>query len=90
MPRAQANQFLLRYRKIDSLTGVTRSTVQRLANHLGVDETSAILLALREFALKHLPRYEADDGPLTEAQLRRIRRLAPSTRKVRVASSLFD
>jgi len=86
----QSNQIAFRYRPVDSVTGVTRETAKRLAAQLGVDETQAIHLALREFALKMLPQYEADDGPLTAAQLRQIQQRAPQGTKQSVHSSLFD
>jgi hypothetical protein len=40
----------------------------------GVDETQAIHCALHEFALKVLPQYEADDGPLFSTELRQVRK----------------
>jgi hypothetical protein len=89
----QPQQIAFRYRTADSATGVTRATAKRLAEHLGVDETQAIHLALHQLATKVLPQYEADDGPLTASQLRQIRKLAalPRTkRKKSVSSSLFD
>ena len=86
----QSNQIAFRYRPIDSATGITRETAKRLATQLGVDETQAIHLALREFALKMLPQYEADNGPLTTAQLRQIRQRAPQDAKQSVHSSLFE
>lgn len=91
--RTTTDQIAFRYRAVDSATGVTRKTAKRLADVLGVDETQAIHQALRELAVRMLPQYEADDGPLTAAQLRQIRKRAPqagkpSTRSVR--SSLFD
>jgi hypothetical protein len=86
-------QIAFRYRTTDSATGITRATAKRLAEHLGVDETQAIHLALHELATKMLPQYEPDDGPLTASQLRQIRKLAAppeSKRKRSVSSSLFD
>jgi len=91
---ATVNQIAFRYRQVDSSTGVTRQTAKRLAEHLGVDETQAIHHALRELAVRVLPQYEADDGPLTAAQVRQIKKRAaqgggqPPARSVR--SSLFD
>src|SRR5690606_1774653 len=75
--RSTANQIAFRYRSVDSSTGVTRETAKRLAEHLGVDETQAIHRALHELAVRVLPQYEADDGPLTAAQVRQIRKRAP-------------
>ena len=84
------NQIAFRYRAVDSATGVTRDTAKRLAEQLGVDETQAIHRALHELALKMLPQYEADDGPLTATQLRQIKKRVPQGSKRSVRSSLFD
>jgi len=88
--RTPADQIAFRYRSINSATGVTRDTAKRLAERLGVDETQAIHLALHEMAVKLLPQYEADDGALTAAQLRQIKRRAPQGKKASLRSSLFD
>ena len=88
--RAQVNQIAFRYRAVDGATGVTRKTAKKLAERLGVDETQAIHHALRELAVKLLPQYEADDGPLTAAQLRQIKRRVPQGAKRSVRSKLFE
>ncbi len=82
-------QIPFRYRNLDSPTGVTRETAKRLAERLGVDETQAIHLALHQLAVKILPQYEQDDGPLTAAQVRQIKKSAPAAKKRSVRSSLF-
>jgi len=88
--RSSGDQIAFRYRAIDSTTGVTRDTAKRLAERLGVDETQAIHLALHELAVKLLPQYEADDGPLTAAQLRQIKKRVPQGKKGSARSSLLD
>ncbi|MBN8510204.1 MAG: hypothetical protein J0L57_16555 [Burkholderiales bacterium] len=88
--RSTADQIAFRYRSSDSLTGVTRTTAKHLAERLGVDETQVIHLALHDLAVKVLPQYEADDGPLTAAQLRQIRKRVPQGTKRSMRSSLFD
>ena len=88
-PPAASSQIPFRYRLTDSATGVTRQTAKRLAEHLGVDETQVIHHALHELAVKLLPQYEADDGPLTASQLRQIRKRVPQGTKRSVRSSLF-
>lgn len=88
--RSPAHQIAFRYRPIDSATGVTRDTAKRLADHLGVDETQAIHLALHDMAVKLLPQYPADDGPLTAAQIRQIKKRVPQGSKKSVRSSLFE
>lgn len=88
--RGTSNQIAFRYRATDSATGVTRETAKRLAEYLGVDETQAIHRALRELAVRLLPQYERDDGPLTTAQVRKIKKLAPQGTKRSIRSSLLE
>ena len=85
-----ANQIAFRYRVADSASGVTRETAKRIAARLGVDETQAIHHALHELAVKLLPQYEADDGPLSAAQIRQIKKRVPQGQGRSVRSSLFD
>jgi len=88
--RSTTNQIAFRYRKVDSKTGVTRRTAKRLAEQLGVDETQAIHLALHEMAVRFLPQYEADEGPLTASQFRQIRAATRQKTKRSVRSSLLE
>lgn len=88
--RSSAHQIAFRYRPADSTTGVTRDTAKRLAERLGVDETQAIHLALHDMAVKLLPQYKADEGPLTAGQIRQIKKRAPQGNKRSVRSSLFE
>lgn len=88
--RSSIDQIAFRYRPADSTTGVTRNTAKRLAERLGVDETQVIHLALQQMAVKLLPQYEADDAPLTAAQMRLIKKRSPQSKKRSVRSSLFE
>jgi hypothetical protein len=91
LSRSSANQIAFRYRSVDSPTGITRATAKRLAEYFGVDETQAIHHALRELAIRVLPQYEADNGPLSAAQLRQIKKHSPApSGKRQVRSSLLD
>ena len=90
MIASPTNQIAFRYRAIDSATGVTRETAKRLAERLGVDETQAIHQALHELAVKLLPQYEVDEGPLTAVQVRQIKKTVPQNSKRSVRSSLFE
>jgi len=81
--------ILLRYRETDTTFGVTRATATRLAKTLGLSETQVIHVALAHFARQNLPAYEADDGPLTDEQMKRIRELVPQTGFVSGKRSLF-
>ena len=87
--RKQPAQIAFRYRPTDSAIGVTRETAKRMAKQLGVDETSAIHLALHAFALRVLPQYAQDDGPLTDRQVREIRRRVPQGTKRSIRSTLI-
>lgn len=88
--RTSADQIAFRYRLVDSATGVTRDTTKKVAEILGVDETQAIHIALHAMATKLLPQYEADDGPLTAAHIRQIKKQAPQGSRRSVRSSLFE
>ena len=79
---------LLRYRDKDTAYGVTRKTTSRLADALGLSETQVVHVALANLARQTLPRYELDDGPLTQAQMDAIDRLQPPGR-MKVNKSLF-
>ena len=85
-----AAQIPFRYRATDNASGVTRDTAKRLAEHLGVDETQAIHLALRAMAIKLLPQYEADDGPLNADQMAQLKQAVPQGQKRSVRTSLID
>ena len=88
--RTPASQIAFRYRSMDSATGVTRETAKRLAEHLGVDETQVIHQALHDLAVKILPQYEADDGPLSATQVRQIKKRVAQGTKRSVRSTLFE
>jgi hypothetical protein len=57
---------------------------------LGVDETQAIHQALRELAAKVLPQYEQDDGSVSAAQVRQIKKRVPQGTRRSVRSSLLE
>lgn len=82
------SSILLRYRDKDTAYGVTRDTTTRLARTLGLSETQVVHVALASLARQTLPRYEADNGPLTQRQLDKIRQLQPPGR-MKVKESLF-
>lgn len=88
--RSSSDQIAFRYRPVDSMTGMGRDTAKRLAERLGVDETQVIHLALHEMVVKLLPQYEADDAPVTVAQIRQIKKPAPRGKTQSVHSSLFE
>ncbi len=87
---AKPDQLLLRLRPTDTPHGVSRKTLERLAEYLGFSgETQVIHYALSKLAKEVLPAYEADDGELTDAQLAQIREAVPQGQAKSVKSSLF-
>jgi len=80
--------ILLRYRDRDTTYGVTRKTTTRLARTLGLSETQVVHVALANLARQTLPRYDADNGPLTAEQLAAIDKLVPQGR-LRPSKRLF-
>ena len=82
---------LLRLREVDSQFGVTSATLKNLSNALGLSETDVIHKALADCARENLPQYEPDDGPLTEAQHRKIEEMVRKRHgRARAIESLFD
>ncbi len=81
--------ILLRYRDNDTAYGVTRKTTTRLAQTLGLSETQVVHVALANLARQTLPRYEPDDGPLTDEQMAAVRKLVPQRGFVSTKKRLF-
>jgi len=87
----EPSAVLFRLREKDTGNGVTRNTLKLLAGALGVSETDAIHKALADSARVHLPQYEADDGPLSDAQHAAIGTSVKKAHgRARVLESLFD
>lgn len=84
-----ADKLLVRFRGKDNRFGVTRATLARLADKLGLNETQVIHYALSQLASSELPAYEPDDGPLTKREIQAIQKLAGGRRGKSVRSSLF-
>ena len=83
--------MLVRFREKDSREGISRATMRRIAAALDLSETAAIHRALVEFAHRHVPRYEQDNGAVTEAQRTRIARLVRDRHgKAVIVESLFE
>jgi len=70
------SNLLLKFKSKDSSYGVTRETLKALAEEMDVSETTVVHLAISRFAKEVLPAYEMDDGPLTAADINRIRKTA--------------
>ena len=91
MPAA-ADSLLLKFRAKNTRFGVTRDTVKALAIELEMTETQVVHLALSKLAEEMLPAYEADDGPLTAADVTSVRKRAKASvpkAKVSAKQSLF-
>lgn len=73
---ASASCLLLKFRKRDTQSGVTRETVKALAKHFDLSETEVVHMALSRLVKGELPAYEADDGPLSALQLEMVRKIA--------------
>ena len=85
-----SNALLMRFRAVDSPSGVSRATLTRLAKQLGYKRDSEVLhFAVRKLADEVLPRYQADDGPLNAKQIAAIRKAAGPARGKKIASSLI-
>lgn len=86
--RNPSTGILLRYRDHDTPYGVSRRTAGKPAKTLGLSETQVIHVALAQLASQTLPRYEPDEGPLSERQARAIRKLVPQGRMTEKESLL--
>ncbi len=83
-----AKKLLLRFRLSDNRNGVSRTTVERLAEELGLNETQVIHFALKRLATEVLPAYGADAGAFTAKDLRAIQHRAGKPRGKSIRSSL--
>ena len=70
------SHLLIKFKSKDSQYGVTRSTLKALAEEMDISETMAVHLAISRFAKEVLPAYDTDDGPLTTADITRVRKAA--------------
>ena len=87
--KAKSTQLPLRFPESDSITRVSRPTLNALAERLGLNETQAVHYALRRLADEILPRYERDDGPLTDDQIEVIRSMESQQTEGEPLSCLF-
>jgi hypothetical protein len=72
---AKKQSLLLNFNEREAKFAVTRETVKTLRNRLGFsNETQVVQFALSQLRDSMLPRYEQDDGPVSEAMLRYLRK----------------
>ena len=73
---AGVSGLLLKFRSQNTQFGVTRETVKAMAAHFDLSETEVVHMALSRMAKNELPAYEADDGPLSAADMKSLSKLA--------------
>lgn len=87
--RGQQRSTLLRYREKDTMYGVTKNTARRLARLHGLNETQLLHSLLAQAAARDLPRYQPDDGPISDAAWKQVMAHAPK-KLGKVRSSIID
>jgi hypothetical protein len=87
--REAPSTMLLKFKHKDTVMGVQKQTVKRMADLLGFNETDVVHYALSKLAREVIPYYEMDDGPLTESQLNKIKGLSGIDQNMPMTSSLF-
>jgi len=87
--RNAPSTMLLKFKHKDTVMGVRKQTVKRMAELLGFNETDVVHYALSKLAREVIPAYEMDDGPLTESQLNKIKGLSGIDQNMPMTSTLF-
>ena len=87
--QAKTESMLVKFKRKDSLVGVQKATVKRMAELLGFNETDVVHYALSKLAKEVIPAYELDDAPLTEAEIQKIKKLSGIDQDMAMTSSLF-
>ena len=80
--------ILFNPRPHDTLTSISRDTLKLVAQTLGLTETQTMHFALAKLRREVLPKYELDEGPVSEGTLKSIRKLV-NQREFIPTSSLF-
>ena len=88
-PVARAT-MLLKFKARDTVMGVQKSTVKRMAELLGLNETDVVHYALSKLAREVIPCYEMDKGPLSEFELNKIKKLSGIDQSLAVTTALFS
>ena len=87
--KSNTPSMLLKFKRKDSPLGVQKATVKQMANLLGFNETDVVHYALSKLAKEIIPAYELDDGPLTDAQLKKIKKLSGIDQDMAMEIALF-
>jgi hypothetical protein len=87
--KPEAPSMLLKFKRKDSPLGVQKTTVKKMADLLGFNETDVVHYALSKLAKEIIPAYELDDGALSESELKKIRKLSGIDQEIVMTSALF-
>ena len=87
-PSKSIRPILFNPRPHDTLTSISRDTLKLVAQTLGLTETQTMHFALAKLRREVLPKYELDEGPVSEGTLKSIRKLV-NQREFIPTSSLF-
>ena len=74
--KPEAPSMLLKFKRKDSPLGVQKTTVKKMADLLGFNETDAVHYALSKLAKEIIPASELDDSALSASELKKIRKLS--------------
>ena len=88
-PAARAT-MLLKFKARDTIMGVQKNTVKRMAELLGFNETDVVHYALSKLAREVIPAYEMDEGPLSEFELNKIKKLSGIDQNLTMTTALFS
>lgn len=88
-PAARAT-MLLKFKARDTVMGVQKNTVKRMAELLGFNETDVVHYALSKLAREVIPAYEMDEGPLSEFELNKIKKLSGIDQNLTMTTALFS
>ena len=85
----KTESMLVKVKKKDSPLGVRKITVRHMADLLGFNETDVVHYALSKLAKEIIPAYELDDGPLSNAEIKKIKQLSGIDQEMAMTSHLF-
>jgi len=71
-----SSALLVKFKDADTANSVTRATLKKMSDVLGFNDTQLVQYALARLRAEVLPAYEADEGPLSVATIKKIKKLA--------------
>ena len=87
---SKTSGMLLKFKRKDSLLGVQKSTVTLMSELLGFNETDVVHYALSKLAREIIPTYELDESPLTDMEIKKIKKLSGIDQNIPMTSHLFS